>query len=154
MFLHQYRQYQPVQIHAYLFLQIPVIPLFFHVQQEQLDRAAAELLWVLDNPELGFRNEADRELFTVARLRLARIELARGDAQAALARLQAEPVSEAFRSAAAELEGDIQMALGNRDAARTKYQEALLALMELGTGNPGLLQLKLQDLGVDPAGML
>lgn len=126
----------------------------FHVEQDQLGRAAAELQWVLDNPELGFLREADQELFTVARLRLARLELAQGQAQAALARLQAEPVPPSFRSAVAEMEGDIQMALGNRDAARTAYQEALLALMELGTGNPGLLQLKLQDLGVDPEGML
>lgn len=126
----------------------------FHVEQEQLDQAAAELQWVLENREIGFLREANDELFTVTRLRLARVELAQGNPQAALARLQAEPVPAAFRAAATELEGDIQIALGNRDAAREAYQGALLALMEMGTGNPGLLQLKLQDLGVDPAGML
>ena len=126
----------------------------FHVQQDQLERAAAELQWVLDNPDIGFLREADPELFTVARLRLARVQLGLGNTQAALALLQAEPASGPFRAVATELEGDIQMALGNRDAARTAYESALLALMELGTGNPGLLQLKLQDLGVDPAGML
>jgi len=125
----------------------------FHVQQQQLDRAAAELQWVLDNRGLGFLRKADQELFTVARLRLARVELARGNAQAALALLRAEPVTEAFKPVAGELEGDIQVALGNREAASSAYQGALLALLELGAGNPGILQLKLQDLGVDVASM-
>lgn len=116
----------------------------FHVEHEQLDMAAAELQWVLDNPELGFMNEADQELFLTARGRLARIKLAQGMPQEALDLLRAvEPG--AFAGTYAEIEGDALLSLGDTDQARAAYERAISAME---TGNPVLLQLKLQDLGV------
>lgn len=123
----------------------------FHVEQDQLDLAATELQWILDNRKLGFLREADEELFTVASLRLARIKLAQGEAQAALEVLTTEPVSDEFMAGYAEIEGDIHMALNNPDAARSAYEKALAALTTLGSGSPVPLQLKLLELGVTPA---
>lgn len=123
----------------------------FQVERNELDKAAAELQWILDNPKLGFLRDADPELSVIARLRLARIRLGQGDAPGALALLQSEPVDDAFIPGYAEVEGDIQMALGNRDAARAAYEKAFAALSASGTGNPTVLRLKLQDLGSNPS---
>lgn len=118
----------------------------FQVEHGQLDLAAAELQWLLDNPELGMMTEADEELFLTARLRLARVRLAQGMSQEALDLIKAvEPG--AFAGNYAEVEGDALMSLGQLDAARAAYQRAL---EENLTGNSVLLELKLQDLGVSP----
>lgn len=126
----------------------------FHVEQGNLERAAAELQWILDNPELGLFNEADEELFTITSLRLARVKLAQGQPSEALSLIESLEIKDAFLPAYAEIEGDIQLALGNRDAARASYERALAALQESGTGNPVLLQMKLYDLGVDASDMM
>jgi predicted negative regulator of RcsB-dependent stress response len=123
----------------------------FQVERNDLDKAAAELQWILDNPDLGFMREADPELFVIARLRLARIKLGQGDAQGALALIQSEPVGEEFIPGYAEVEGDIHFALGDREAARAAYQKAFTALAASGTGNPTVLRLKLQELGINPS---
>lgn len=118
----------------------------FRVDQEQLAQAAAELQWVLDNPDGGFLREVDEELLLAARLRLARVRLAQDDAQAALSLLrEANPGS--FTSSYAEAEGDALFQLGQRDEARSAYQRALATNQST---NQVLLQLKLQDLGVSP----
>lgn len=118
----------------------------FQVETSHLDAAAAELQWILDNPEIGLLKEADEELFLTARVRLARVKVAQGMAQEALDLLRAvEPGS--FESNYAEVEGDALLALGQREEARAAYERAIATL---GTGNPVLLQLKLQDLGVSP----
>lgn len=126
----------------------------FQVERNELDKAAAELQWILDNPDIGFMREADQELFTIARLRLARVKLGQGDAAGALALIQAQPVQDEFLPGYAEVEGDIQLAMDNRDAARAAYQKAFTALRASGTGNPTVLQLKLQELGVNPSELL
>lgn len=118
----------------------------FQVEHEQLDMAAAELQWVLDNPKIGFFTEVDEELLLTARGRLARVKLAQGMPQEALDLVRAvEPG--AFAGSYAEVEGDALLAQGQTDEARAAYERALATL---GTGNPVLLQLKLQDLGVSP----
>jgi predicted negative regulator of RcsB-dependent stress response len=118
----------------------------FHVENDELDMAAAELQWILDNPDLGLMSEADEELFLTARVRLARVRLAQGMPQEALDLIQAvEPG--AFAGSYAEVEGDALLALDQPDAARAAYERAL---ENIATGNPVLLQLKLQDLGVSP----
>jgi predicted negative regulator of RcsB-dependent stress response len=118
----------------------------FQVESNQLDLAAAELQWILDNPGIGIMKEADEELFLTARVRLARVKIAQGKAQEALDLLHAvEPGS--FAGNYAEVEGDALVALGQTDAARAAYERALA---EMATGNPLVLQLKLQDLGVSP----
>ncbi len=118
----------------------------FQVEHDQLDLAAADLQWILDNPKLGVMTEADEELFLTAKLRLARVKLAQGMAQEALDMIKATEPG-AFAGNYAEVEGDALVILGQPEAARTAYQRAL---EENLTGNPVLLQLKLQDLGVSP----
>lgn len=118
----------------------------FQVESNQLDLAAAELQWIIDNPGIGIMKEADEELFMTARVRLARVKVAQGKPQEALDLLRAvEPGS--FAGNYAEVEGDALLALGQTDAARAAYERALA---EIATGNPLVLQLKLQDLGVSP----
>jgi len=126
----------------------------FQVERNELDKAAAELQWIIDNPKLSFLRDADEELFVIARLRLARVKLGLDDAAGALALLQSQPVKDEFVPGYAEVEGDVQLALGNPDAARTAYQRAFAALNASGTGNPTVLRLKLQELGVNPSELL
>lgn len=123
----------------------------FQVERNELAKAAEELQWVLDNPDLGFLQKADEELQIIARLRLARVKFGQDDAAGALALLQAGPVNADFVAGYSELEGDIQVAQGNHAAARAAYQKALAAQLASGTGNPAVLRLKLQDLGVNPS---
>jgi len=118
----------------------------FHVDQNQLAEAAVELQWILDNPELGFMQEADEELGKVARLRLARVKVGQQQFQTALDLLSAvQP--DTFEPGFAEVEGDALYGLGRRDEALAAYERALAATTE---GNPVLLQLKMQDLGWNP----
>jgi len=84
------------------------------------------------------------QLKQVAQLRLARLLLADGDAAQALSQLKAVKVG-GFGAVVNELEGDIQVALGNRDMARAAYQRALDTI-ETG-GDTSLLQMKLDDVG-------
>lgn len=126
----------------------------FQVERNDLEQAAAELQWILDNPSLGFMQEPDPELFDIARLRLARVRFAQDDGAAALALLQSGPVPEEFIPGYAELEGDILLARGESEAAQAAYRKALTALNASGTGNPAILALKLQDLGVNPSDLL
>ncbi|HEY0963082.1 MAG TPA: tetratricopeptide repeat protein [Pseudomonadales bacterium] len=120
----------------------------FHVEHDELDMAAAELQWILDNPKIGLMTEVDEELLLTARSRLARIRIAQDMPQEAIDLLHAvEPG--AFAGSYAEIEGDALVALGQTEEARAAYERALAGL---GTGNPVLLQLKLQDLGVSPLG--
>jgi len=118
----------------------------FLVDAEEPQQAASELQWILDNPDLGLFNSADEELFQIARLRLARIKLSLDDPQTALTLLrEADPGT--FATGYAEAEGDVLLNLGQTDEAREAYQRALAANTD---GNPVLLQLKLQELGVSP----
>jgi predicted negative regulator of RcsB-dependent stress response len=116
----------------------------FNADRNNLEQAATELQWVLDNQSLGFMQKAEPELFDIARARLARIRLAQGQAQAALDLLRAAP-NASFVVSQAEIEGDALLQLGDKAGAIAAYQKALTASTE---GNPALLRLKLQDLGV------
>lgn len=84
------------------------------------------------------------QLKQIAQLRLARLLLADGDAAQALSKLKAMKVG-GFAAVVDELEGDIQVALGNRAQARIAYQQALAAI-ESGV-DASLLQMKLDDVG-------
>jgi len=116
----------------------------FHADKGALDEAAVELQWVLDNPGLGLMQKADEELFIVARQRLARVKLGLGDAQAALDLLRSGD-SSSFVASYADTEGDALLQLGDIEGAKAAYQKALAANTD---GNPAVLKLKLQDLGV------
>jgi predicted negative regulator of RcsB-dependent stress response len=121
----------------------------FHVDKNELDQAAAELQWVLDNKGVGLFRTADPELFQVARQRLARVKLAKGDPQGALSLVRV-PDAGSFAASYAETEGDALLMLGDREGAKAAYTKALQSTDV--EGNPVVLRLKLQDLGVSGLG--
>jgi len=107
------------------------------VRSNQLDEASSRLQWVREHAK-------DKGLQQIARLREARILWQQGKPDEALALLKDE--SGAFAPLFAELRGDIQLAKGERDAARGAYDQALQATSP-EQPNRQLLQRKLDDLG-------
>lgn len=100
------------------------------------DRTGAEvqLRWALENSD-------QQSLRQIARLRLARVLLDKGEAEAAIAVVEAAE-KDSFAGEFAELRGDIALAQGDRDQARAGYSEALT----LGVSGASLVQMKLDDL--------
>lgn len=94
--------------------------------------------------QLVIDQDKQPQLKQVAQLRMARLLLAEGDASQALSMLNSIEVG-GFGVAVNELEGDIHVALGNKDQARAAYQRALDAI-EQGL-DPSVLQMKLDDVG-------
>lgn len=90
-------------------------------------------------------NDADQaEVKQIAQLRLARIMLAQGEADAAL-KLLNETAIVGFEALHSEIKGDILVSLGKKDEARAAYQAAIKAL-EPGQ-DKSVLEMKLDDLG-------
>lgn len=85
----------------------------------------------------------------LARLRLARVQLADGNPDKALATLEAG-VPDALSAQQANTRGDILVALGREDEARDAYRNALRLAQEGGQPVPGV-QLKLDNLGAEEA---
>lgn len=81
-------------------------------------------------------------------LRLARIEIGEGKAEAALKRL--DGIKDAYAGLVAEARGDALYALDRKDDARVAYEDALTAL-DTGAPNRSLVEMKLADLGAAPA---
>jgi predicted negative regulator of RcsB-dependent stress response len=118
-----------------------------YVDQGALDKAAAELAAVAERSR-------DRDLALIARLRLARVQIAEGKAENALATLAA-PRPGAFAGRYHEVRGDAYYAKGDKAAALAEYRQAQSA----GEGTDAtLLGLKIADLaaqaprGAAPAG--
>jgi len=111
------------------------------VDNNELDAAAAELQWVLDaGPEL----ETER----LTRLRLARVEAARGNLDTALQMVQGIDPAE-MKSAYEEAKGDFYVQQGNADSAFTAYQAALETNQSTDSTIGSILQLKISQ--VQPA---
>lgn len=111
------------------------------VESGELDKAATRLREVMDGTD-------DPELALVARLRLARVQLAQGQHDAALATLDAARAP-AIDARLNELRGDILHEKGDRAAALAAYREALARRPAGGAGglvDVELLQLKLDEL--------
>jgi predicted negative regulator of RcsB-dependent stress response len=106
------------------------------VGANDLDAAVTRLTWVIEHGR-------DDGIKDVARLRKARVLHAQGKNDDALALLDAEPAS--FKGLVLELRGDIQLAKGDKAAARDAYEKALGATEEQAA-NRMLLQQKLDDL--------
>jgi predicted negative regulator of RcsB-dependent stress response len=106
------------------------------VENKQLEPAAARLRQVL-------ASTSDPELALVVRLRLARVELAQGNADQALKTLDAVKPG-AFAARYAQVRGDVLLAKGDRDGALKAYREAR------GGGDAtidvGLIDLKIDEL--------
>ena len=93
--------------------------------------------------ETAIKNAKDERLRDIARLRLARIQLQAGSADAALETLR-KVSGEGFRAYIAELKGDILMSQHKPDEAREAYQAAAAAA---GPDGPQpVLDMKIVDL--------
>lgn len=110
------------------------------VDAADLDAAVSELQWAMDN--------ADDVTESIARLRLARVEAARGNLDTALQLVQGVDAGE-MKSAFEEAKGDFYLEQGNSAAALTAYQAALAGDTSGDASVRALLELKI-DL-VQPA---
>lgn len=109
-----------------------------YVESNELDKAAHELETVMNRSK-------DHELALVARMRLARVEIAEGKADAALATLNAAEPG-AFAALYHEVRGDAWYAKGDRPAALKEYRSAAGSP---DLGDAALLDLKIADLTAD-----
>lgn len=104
------------------------------VDAGDLDAAASELQWAMDN--------ADDTNESIARLRLARVESARGNLDSALKLVQGVDAGD-MKSAYEDAKGDFYLAQGNSAAAFTAYQSALAAASPDNSTARSLIQLKI-----------
>lgn len=109
------------------------------VESGDLELAAQQLRLVIGNSN-------DDALTQLATVRLARVLLAQGQAEAALALVDVD-MSGAFEAEFEESKGDILLSLGDKDAARDAYSKASVTAMRIGANNP-ILKMKLDDLAV------
>jgi predicted negative regulator of RcsB-dependent stress response len=107
-------------------------------EQGEKSAARGHLQWVIDSAP-------DPAIAELARLRLGQLLLDMDDLAGLQALLAAEPPPE-FVADFAELRGDLALARGERDAARTAYRDALAA----GPSDPPMLRMKLIDAGGEP----
>ncbi len=89
-------------------------------------------------------NSTSVALKELAQLRLARIEMAAGNFDAALGILNAE-ATEAYASAFAELRGDIFLVQKQYEQARNAYEQALQTIQDPRSMRLSLVQLKLEN---------
>jgi predicted negative regulator of RcsB-dependent stress response len=99
----------------------------------------------LDVESGDLKRAAERAL--VARLRLARVQLAQGQFDQALATLDGVKPPE-VEARVAELRGDVLLARGERAAALAAYRKAQAALQE-GAASDGLVDRELLGLKID-----
>ena len=106
------------------------------VENQQLEPAAARLTQVM-------QTSRDHALTLVARLRLARVQLAEGKPDEAIKTLDAVDAG-AFAARFAELRGDALLAKGDRDGALKQYRAARASGTD--TVDAELLDLKINEL--------
>ncbi len=106
----------------------------------QVDKARTALTWAVDK-------SGDASYKAVARLRLAALDVEAKAFDQALKTLEA-PVPKSFEPLVADRRGDVFMAQGKSDEAKTQYQNAWRALGER-TEYRRLVEVKLSSLGVD-----
>jgi predicted negative regulator of RcsB-dependent stress response len=109
------------------------------VQDKQMDKAVVSLEW-------AEAHAGDAALKSLTQVRLAQVELARGNASDALTTLDRIPATD-YKGIAQELRGDVLVKLGRSDDARKAYQTALSSL-SAEAPQRGALQMKLDDLAV------
>jgi predicted negative regulator of RcsB-dependent stress response len=114
-----------------------------YVEDNQLDKAAAQLKRVAESAK-------DEKLRPVAQLRLARVQSAMGQYDAALATLGTRTLG-AHEAARLEVRGDVLLAKGDRAAALADYEAARKLQPATDDGNgqgtvAELLDLKIADL--------
>jgi predicted negative regulator of RcsB-dependent stress response len=110
-----------------------------YVDSNELDKAATELQAVSQHSK-------DKQLALVARVRLARVQIAQQKPDDALATLDGTDPG-AFAPLFHEVRGDAQFAKGNKAAALTEYRLARTTdAAGAGGGDTSLLDLKISDL--------
>ena len=109
----------------------------------QADAARETLAWVAESA-----GEADYQ--TIARLRLAGLLLDQKKYDEALKQLEAGSATKEFEALIADRRGDILLAQGKADAAKTAYAKAWQAMAE-GVDYRRLIEAKLASLGAAPA---
>jgi len=114
----------------------------FYVDAGELDKAAGELQAVADHSK-------DAELATVARMRLARVQIAQGKPDLALATLNAIRQPGAFAANLHEIRGDVYFARNDKAGALKEYLAAKSGNLE-GPAD-AQLDLKITDLSAEPA---
>lgn len=107
------------------------------VEEGNLDKAQAELTWAL-------AQKPEPHLATIARMRLARVMLAKEDPTAAMAQLESYTPAASQTASWEEVRGDAFVVLGDDVNARASYQRALENLTD-ANARP-LLELKLADI--------
>lgn len=105
------------------------------VEKKEFDKAVVILEQVITS-------DVEQAIISIATMRLARIEVMQQKNEQALATL-AKLSDAAFVAQKNELQGDIYLAQGDRNKARTAYQAAIDVSPEQ---SPGGLQMKLNDL--------
>jgi predicted negative regulator of RcsB-dependent stress response len=108
------------------------------VSEGNLDQAATKLLWVID------RSGSQKVAKNIATVRLATVYQAQGKIDEALALVEKEPDA-AYTALYAQLRGDLYLAKGDIEKAKTSYELALSSLPP-GTQAP-ITQMQLLDLG-------
>ena len=112
-----------------------------HVEVGELDQGAKRLAKLA-------KDARDDHLRTIARLRLARVQLAQGQHDAALKTLDAAKTP-AIDARVEEIRGDVLLAKGDRAGALRAYEAALAASRAAPDQvlvDSGLLELKIDDL--------
>ena len=109
------------------------------VEANDLPRAETALRTVMANSK-------DAELAQIAKSRLARVLIAQGKGDDALALLDVAK-SGAFAAQTHEIRGDALYAKQDMTGARAEYESALAAYKADGQADVSLLEYKLQDLG-------
>lgn len=102
-----------------------------------LDTAATELEWVLDN-------DPEPTTETLAILRLARVKASLGDVQAALDMIQGVDPG-GMKSTYEEAKGDFYVQLGDLESAYTAYQGAIVSDQSQDNRTTAILRLKLSQ---------
>jgi predicted negative regulator of RcsB-dependent stress response len=99
---------------------------------------------VLDSLSWAEQHAPSPALKALVELRIAHVQLAKGDAQSALAALDRMP-PDSYAIVSQELRGDVLVKLGRRDDALKAYQAAVKAMgPEAQQGNE--VQMKIDDL--------
>jgi predicted negative regulator of RcsB-dependent stress response len=107
------------------------------VDADDLEKASAELQWIVDNG-------AEGSLELISRMRLARVLLEQGLNDEAMAALDTNTDLGAHHSSWEEVKGDIYLAMDKIDEARQAYQLAMSSVSQAGA--KPYLNMKLEDL--------
>lgn len=107
------------------------------VDNNDLDTAAAELQWALDNDPAPATER-------LVRLRLARVEASRGNVDTALQMVQGIDAAE-MKSSYEEAKGDFYLLQGNSGAAFTAYESAIASNESQDPMIKNILQLKISQ---------